>query len=282
MIARTIDRWIVPAALYGSVLLAILLFYVPIITLIAFSFRAGRHLVLPFDGVTLDWYRNLLGNANFIEAAAHSLAIAGIVTVASTVCGTLLAIALLRFGFVFKRPLVALNLTPILFPQLLLGIVLLLWFAVLGNWFDFSFGLATVTVGHVVYITPFAAIVVAVRLSSLDEQLDAAARDCGARTWQVYRYVTLPLLWPGIFSAAIFSFLLSWSNFYISFNLSGTTSVLPTFVYAGLAFNSSPTYPAIATVFFVPMLVLVTLAERLRRRAVVAPATSARPMEAYA
>lgn len=281
MIARLVDQRIVPVILYSSVVLTLLLFYLPILALIAFSFRAGRHLVLPFDGVTLDWYRNLFRNADFVEATAHSAAIAAIVMVASTVCGTLLAIAAMRFRFRFKMLLLGLNLAPIFFPQLLLGIVLLLWFSVLGSWFDFSLGFSTVVVGHIVYVTPFAAIVVAVRLAALDEQLDDAARDCGARSWQVYRYVTLPLLWPGILSAAIFSFLLSWSNFYISFNLSGTTPVLPVFVYAGLAFNSSPTFPAIATVFFLPMIVLVVLAERLRRRAVVA-SPMRREREAYA
>lgn len=135
--------------------------------------------------------------------------------------------------------------------------------------------------GHVVYVTPFVAVVVAVRLAAIDRQLDDAARDCGAHTLDVYRYVLLPLLWPGIFSAAIFAFLLSWSNFYISFNLAGTTSLLPTFVYAGLAFNSSPTYPAIATVFFIPMVLLVIVAERVRRRAALR-VPSAPAAEAYA
>jgi spermidine/putrescine transport system permease protein len=266
MIVRFIDKRIVPPVLYGSVVVVLLLFYVPIITLIAFSFRSGRHLVLPFDGVTTDWYISLFHDAAFKEAAWNSLVIATLVMVVSTVCGTLLAIALVRFSFRFRTALAFLNLTPLLFPQLLLGIVLLLWFSVLGNWLDFSLGVFTTIAGHVAYIIPFAAIVIAVRLASLDPQLEHAARDCGASTWDVYRHVTVPLLWPGILSAAIFSFLLSWSNFYISFNLSGTTSVLPTFVYAGLAFNSSPAYPAIATLVLVPMIALVILAEVLRRR----------------
>lgn len=271
MIAGFIDRRIVPVILYGSVLLALTLFYLPMLTLIAFSFRAGRHLVLPFDGVTLDWYRHLFADAEFLTAAWNSLIIAMIVTVICTTCGTLLAISLVRFVFRFRTALAFFNLTPILFPQLLLGIVLLLWFALLGNWLDFSLGLLTTIAGHIVYILPFAAVVVAVRLTSLDPQLDDAARDCGAGTWAVYRHVTIPLLWPGIASAAIFSFLLSWSNFYISFNLSGTTSVLPTYVYAGLAFNSSPAYPAIATIVAVPMGCLVLLAEALRRRSAAIP-----------
>lgn len=269
MSAVRLERRAVPIVLYGSVIVVLALFYVPIATLIAFSFRAGRHLVLPFDGWTFGWYRDLLTSAEFLEAGRNSIIVATITTAIATTLGTLLAFAMVRLGFRFRRLVLAFNLAPIVFPQLLLGIVLLLWFALLGNWLDVSLGLFTVIVGHVVYVTPFTAIVVAVRLASLDPQLDAAARDCGATTWQVHRLVTFPLLWPGIVSAGVFAFLLSWSNFYISFNLSGTTSVLPTFVYAGLAFNSSPAYPATATVIFVPMVLLVALAEMLRRRAAV-------------
>lgn len=282
MIRDIWERRLSSAALYGSVAAVLLLFYIPIITLMVFSFRLGRYLVLPFDGLTLDWYRSLLGNADFQESAWNSFLIASAATAIATVCGTLLAIGLMRFRFRFRGALATLNLTPALFPQLLLGIVLLLWFVVLGNWLDFSLGFYTTVAGHVVYVTPFATIVVAVRLAALDHQLDDAARDCGASTWEVYRYVTLPLLWPGIFSAAIFCFLLSWSNFYLSFNLAGTTSMLPTFVYAGLAFNSSPAYPAIATIFFVPMVILVILAETLRRRQLRPSATESVTTEAYA
>ena len=84
---------------------------------------------------------------------------------------------------------------------------------------------------------------------------------------EVYRYVTIPLLWPGIFSAAIFSFLLSWGNFYLTYSLAGAARTLPTFVFSGIATGSSPLYPAMATVVFVPGIVLVMVADALRRRA---------------
>jgi spermidine/putrescine transport system permease protein len=79
--------------------------------------------------------------------------------------------------------------------------------------------------------------------------------------------VTIPLLWPGIFSAAIFAFLLSWGNFYITYSLAGSTRTVPTFIFSGIAVGSSPLYPAIATVVFVPGILLVILANRFRLRA---------------
>lgn len=267
MTMRELERHLVSAVLYGSVAAVLIFFYLPILTLIAFSFREGRHLILPFDGLTLAWYVALIEDGDFLEAASNSLFVAIVVTIASTALGTAIALAILRFRFALRSLVAGLNVAPLLFPQLLLGIVLLLWFSLLGNWFGVSLGLVTIIIGHVVYITPFAAIVVGVRLMSLDRELEDAARDCGANIWDVYRYITLPLLWPGISAAGIFAFLLSWSNFYISFNLNGTTTVLPTFVFSGLALNSSPLYPAIATVSFVPSILLVILAERLRRKA---------------
>ena len=109
-------------------------------------------------------------------------------------------------------------------------------------------------------------VIVAVQVWNFDPLLEDAARDCGASNWQVYRFVTIPLLWPGIFSAAIFAFLLSWGNFYITYSLAGSTRTVPTFIFSGIAVGSSPLYPAIATVVFVPGLLLVMAAAAVRRR----------------
>jgi spermidine/putrescine transport system permease protein len=108
-------------------------------------------------------------------------------------------------------------------------------------------------------------VIVAVQVFNFDATVEDAARDCGAGTFEVYRYITIPLLWPGIFSAAIFAFLLSWGNFYLTYSLAGSTRTLPTFIFSGIAIGSSPLYPAIATVVFIPGILLVILANRLRR-----------------
>jgi spermidine/putrescine transport system permease protein len=254
--------------LYGGFAAALALFYLPLLTLLVFSVREGRHLVLPFDGVTLKWYAAIFEHPDFPEAARNSLLLAGVTMLASTILGTLFALGLQRVRLRGKKAIGAFVLSPIAMPQLLLGIILLLWFAMGANLLDYSLGLWSAAIGHIVYAMPFATVVVSVQLAGLDRSLEEAAADCGASAWEIYRDITLPLLWPGILSAAIFSFLLSWSNFYISFNLAGTSSVLPTFVYAGLAYNSSPLYPALATLVLIPMAVLVGVAEALRRRGV--------------
>ncbi len=262
-----IEAALVNVLLYGSMAGVLIFFYVPIFTLIAFSFQEGRYLTLPFDGFSLNWYGELFNSAPALDALWNSTLIALVATVFATAIGSVAAIVAVRYRFSGKTLFQALIGAPLAFPQLLLGIVLLLWFSVLGRWFGFNTGIVTAIIGHVVYIAPFVTVIVAVQVMSFDPVLESAARDCGAGTWQVYRYITLPLLWPGIFSAALFAFLLSWGNFYITYSLAGSTRTLPTYIFSGITVGSSPLYPAIATVVFIPGILLVVLANRFRLRA---------------
>lgn len=267
MMSQRFKNALVDTALVGTVVLLLLFFYAPILTLVAFSFTSSRVLTFPIDGFSLQWYGELIRKPDFFPAVINSATVAAVSTVFASVLGTAGAIAWIRYHFRFQNLFRVVTFAPLLFPQLLLGVVMLLWFSVLGNWLNFSTGLVTVIIGHVVYITPFALVIVAVQVYGFDETLEDAARDAGASRWEVFREVTFPLLWPGIFSAAIFSFLLSWGNFYVSYSLSGTARTLPVFVYSGIAVGSSPIYPALATLNFVPALLLVGLAEFMRRRA---------------
>jgi spermidine/putrescine transport system permease protein len=263
---RLKDRF-VDVFLVGTVALLILFFYVPILTLVVFSFTSSRVLTFPIEGFSLEWYGELFRKPDFLPAVANSAIVAAISTIFATLLGSAGAVAWIRYRFRFQNIFRAISFLPLLFPQLLLGVVMLLWFSVLGNWLGFSTGLATVIIGHVVYITPFALVIVAVQVHGFDETLEDAARDAGATGWEVFREITFPLLWPGILSAATFAFLLSWGNFYVSYSLAGTARTLPIFVYSGIAVGSSPIYPALATLNFIPALILVFLADFLRRRA---------------
>ncbi|MGX5664620.1 ABC transporter permease [Rhizobium daejeonense] len=257
----------VSALLIGSILVLLVFLYIPIVTLVVFSFTGSRVLTLPIESFSLEWYGELWRKPDFLPAVINSAVVAIITTVFATLLGTAGAIAWIRYRFRMQRAFQTLTFAPLLFPQLLLGVVMLLWFSVLGSWLGFSTGLATVVIGHVVYITPFALVVVAVQVYGFDDTLEDAARDAGATGYEVFREVTFPLLWPGILSAATFAFLLSWGNFYVSYSLAGTARTLPVFVYSGIAVGSSPIYPALATLNFLPALGLVAFAEVMRRRA---------------
>ena len=267
MMPRRLENWLINAVLYGSMVGILIVFFLPIFTLIAFSFNTGAYLIFPFEGFGFQWYKELFAHLDTVDAFVNSLIVAVVVTLIGTTLGTAAALAWVRYKFRLKRAYQALNILPLIFPQFLLGVIMLLWFSVLGNWFDFSPSLVTVVVGHVVYITPFAMIVVAVQIHAFDDTLEDAARDLGAKGWTVFKEITLPLLWPGIFSAAIFVFLLSWGNFYITYNLNGGYRTVPTFVFAGLAMGGLPIYPTVATLVFIPGLILVAVAEHFRRRA---------------
>jgi spermidine/putrescine transport system permease protein len=267
MVSDRLESRLANIMLYGAVAGVLVFFYVPIFTLILFSFTESRFLTYPIQSYSLRWYVELLDNRNFWAALRNSAMLAAATTLLATPLGIGGAIAWIRYRFRFRRAFQVLTFAPLLFPQLLLGVVMLLWFSVLGAWLGFSPSLWTAIVGHVVYITPFTIVIIAVQVYGFDDTLEDAARDAGASSWQVFREVTLPLIWPGVFAAAIFAFLLSWGNFYITYSLSGTARTLPTFVFSGIAVGSSPIYPALATLTFVPALLLVFLADRLRQRA---------------
>jgi spermidine/putrescine transport system permease protein len=263
---KTFEARFINVGLISSVIAVLIFFYIPIFTLILFSFKEGRYLNLPFDGWTLDWYRDLFTNSDVGKATLNSLIIAVSAMLISTAVGLGAAQSFVRFVFRGKKAFQLVALAPLVFPQLLLGVVLLLWFSVLGNVFDFSNNLLTAIIGHCVYLVPFTTIIISVQAATFDPTLEQAAQDFGATPWEVFREVTFPILWPGIFSAAIFAFLLSWGNFYITYSLSGTGRSLPTFVFSGMALGSTPLYPALATVTFVAGLLLIVVAESLRRR----------------
>ena len=155
MTARLEGRFI-DILLWGSLAAILIFFYVPIFTLIAFSFQEGRFLTLPFEGISLRWYGELFRNANALNALWNSTVIAVATTVIATAIGTMAAIVAVRYRFKGRDAFRLLAGVPLAFPQLLLGIVLLLWFSVLGRALDFSTGFTTAIIGHIVYITPFA------------------------------------------------------------------------------------------------------------------------------
>jgi len=262
-----VESRLISTLLVGSVIAAICFFYIPIFTLILFSFKEGRFLNMPFEGWTLSWYSELFNHPRVKEASVNSFLLATASMVLSTAIGFGAAQAWVRNKFRGQSAFVALVMAPLIFPQLLLGVVLLLWFSVLGNWLGFSNSLLTAMFGHCVYLVPFTTIIISVQARGFDVTLEQAAQDLGATQWSVFKEVTFPLMWPGIFSAATFAFLLSWGNFYITYSLAGSAKSLPTFVFGGIALGSSPLYPALATVTFALGLCIILHAEWMRRRA---------------
>ena len=149
-----------------------------------------------------------------LTAAANSLLIGSVASLVSTVLGTMAGFAMYRYRL---RLLPILVLTPIAIPEILMGVSLLIFFVML----NFTLGLVSVTLAHIAFCIGFVAIVVRSRLAGMDEALTEAARDCGATPWQAFRYVTLPLIMPGVIAGALMAFTLSIDDFVITFFTAG-------------------------------------------------------------
>jgi spermidine/putrescine transport system permease protein len=230
--------------------------YAPLIIVIVYSFNNSR-LNAEWVGFTLQWYDKLFHNDEMLAAAANSLLIALIASLVSTVLGTMAGVAMYRYRL---RLLPILVLTPIAIPEILMGVSLLIFFVLL----NFTLGLVSVALAHIAFCIGFVAIVVRARLAGMDESLTEAARDCGATPWEAFRYVTLPLIMPGVIAGALMAFTLSIDDFVITFFTAGAGTVtLPLQIYSMIKIAVTPEVNAVSTLLMLLTLALIIVASRL-------------------
>jgi spermidine/putrescine transport system permease protein len=218
--------------------------YLPIGFLVLFSFNDNIIPSLPFRGFTLRWYRELGFDFVLHEALYNSLVIASITTVTSTVLGTLAAFPLVRSTFRLKRAAHALVILPMVIPHFLMGVALLLFFALVR----LPLSRPTVVLGHIVFTVPFAILIVSARLYGFDRALELAAGDLGATPARTFWHVTLPLILPGVAGAALFVFTLSMDEFLITFFVSGQKGTLTMYIWSLLKDGIAPRVNALASV----------------------------------
>jgi spermidine/putrescine transport system permease protein len=242
--------------LWGTTIAAYAFLYVPLIIVVIYSFNDSR-LNAEWVGFTLDWYRKLAVNHEMLTAAGNSLLIALTASLIATVLGTMAGVAMHRYKL---KLLPVLVLTPIAIPEILMGVSLLIFFVLL----NFTLGLASVALAHIAFCIGFVAIVVRARLSGMDESLTEAARDCGASPWQSFRYVTLPLIMPGVIAGALMAFTLSIDDFVITFFTAGAGTVtLPLQIYSMIKIAVTPEVNAVSTLLMLLTLVLIVIASKL-------------------
>ncbi|MEP7181343.1 MAG: ABC transporter permease [Betaproteobacteria bacterium] len=244
------------AWLWAAALAAYAFLYIPLAIVVVYSFNDSR-LNAEWVGFTLDWYRKLSRNDEMLTAAGNSLLIALVTSAVSTALGTMAGVAMYRYRL---RLLPVLVLTPIAIPEILMGVSLLIFFVLL----DFTLGLVSVTLAHIAFCIGFVAIVVRSRLAGMDESLTEAARDCGASPWDAFRYVTLPLIMPGVIAGALMAFTLSIDDFVITFFTAGAGTVtLPLQIYSMIKIAVTPEVNAVSTLLMLLTLVLIVVASRL-------------------
>ncbi len=246
---RPLGLWIAAAAGYAFL-------YAPLAIVVVYSFNDSR-LNAEWVGFTLDWYDKLFHDQDMLTAAGNSLVIALTASAVSTVLGTMAGLALYRYQ---TRLLQVLVLAPIAIPEILMGVSLLIFFVFL----DFTLGLVSVTLAHITFCIGFVAIVVRARLASMDESLTEAARDCGASPWEAFRYVTLPLIMPGVIAGALMAFTLSIDDFVITFFTAGAGTVtLPLQIYSMIKIAVTPEVNAVSSLLMLLTLALIIIAAKV-------------------
>jgi len=285
-----------PFVILATVLVYFFL-YAPIIVLMLYSFNASRTNVL-FSGfitkfgdqVVMDgsnvvqspcgpfhWFCELSKNREVSRAAGNTLKIAFIATIIATVIGTMAALALQRYNFRAKQFSQVSLYIPIVIPEIVMGIGILVLFSQLFRWLNglmhlagdarLTMGLGTVIVSHIAFMIPFVALVVQARLQGFDKSFEEAAMDLGANEWTTFRRVTFPMILPGVLAGGLLAFTLSLDDFVITFFTNGPGSTtLPIYVYGLLRRIITPQVNALSTVWITIVLVAVLLLQWMQSR----------------
>jgi len=244
--------------------LVVVFLYAPIAILLIFSFNSSSIPVFPLTGFTLHWYHAFLTNSDMQAALKTSAIVAALSSVGAVALGILASIALARRKFRGQLSVMALLLSPLVIPLVVLGISLLLLFHQLG----ISLGILTVSIGHIVIIVPYTILVLLPRLEQIDASLAEAAYDLGAGPFATFRRVTLPLILPAIVAALLIGFTTSFDEYAVSSFLVGPRLTFPVYLYAAMRNpHNLPQVIAVAVVVIMVSLTVIVAIELWRRRA---------------
>jgi spermidine/putrescine transport system permease protein len=244
--------------------LALLYLLVPIAIILVFSFNDPRgRFNFIWQEFSLDAWGDPFGVPGIGDALAKSLEIAALSTVVATALGTLTALALVRYEFRGRAPVNFFIFIPLATPEVVLGAALLSLFL---N-FSVATGFGTIVIAHIMFNLSFVIVTVRSRLIGFDRSLEEAAQDLGATPWQTFRLVTLPLIMPGVISAALLAFALSIDDFVITNFTSGATVTFPIFVWGALRVAVPPEIYVIGSMIFLFTLAMMLLTVWQQRRA---------------
>lgn len=284
-----------PLVIAATVLVLIFL-YAPIAVLMIFSFNASR-LNVSFTGFIpkfgdlqivsgnvvqspcgpFHWFCQLPKDTQVLHAAQNTMTIALTATLVSTIIGTMAALALQRHHFRLKTFSQISLYIPIVIPEIVMGIGILVLFIQLFSFLNnllnlngdarLTLGLGTVIVSHISFMIPFVALIVQARLQGLDKSYEEAAMDLGANEWTTFRRITFPMILPGVLSGALLAFTLSIDDFIITFFTNGPGSTtLPIYIYGLLRRIITPQVNALSTVWILLVFIVVFFIQRIQNR----------------
>jgi putrescine transport system permease protein len=225
-------------------------FYIPILSMIVYSFNASR-LATVWGGFSTRWYASLLANDKVIEALILSLKIALLSATVATILGTMAGIVLARFGRFRGRILFSgLVVAPLVMPEVITGISMLIFFILMADWVGWpgARGFTTITLAHITFSMVFVTTIVQARMQQADRAIEEAAMDLGSRPWQVLFDITLPVISPAIISGWLLAFTISLDDVVISSFVTGPgNTTLPLLVWSKVRLGVTPDINALAT-----------------------------------
>lgn len=259
-----------PLFLFSCLCFGFAFFYIPILSMIFFSFNKSR-LATVWGGFSFQWYGKLLNDGQIIKAAVLSLEIALLSATFATILGTMAGISLARFkrfrGSTFFSGLVT---APLIMPEVITGIPSLMLFIFMAQWIGWpgQRGFTTITIAHITFSMTYVATIVQSRLSSMDLSIEEAAMDLGSKPWQVLKDVTLPIISPAILSGWLLAFTISLDDVVItSFTTGPGATTLPILIWSKVRLGVTPDINALATLIILVVGTGVALAGYLMYRA---------------
>jgi spermidine/putrescine transport system permease protein len=256
---RLLDRWL-PA--YALLYIAFL--YLPVLLLPIFSINTSAVPKFPLSGYTLKWYQELPRTQALLDATWNSLVVGVSASLLATVLGICAARAITRYRFPGRRPISGLIMAPLVLPEIIVAVSLLLVMLRMG----LSLSLFTVVLGHVLICIPYSVTVLTSGFEGFDRSLEEASADLGETAFGTFRRVTLPMVAPAIVSSLLVSFTISLDDFIMAFFLAGTEATLPIYIWGQLRFAAKlPGVLALGTLLLVASFILLTISEIFRRRA---------------
>jgi putrescine transport system permease protein len=237
--------------------------YIPIVSLIVYSFNKSR-LVTVWGGFSTKWYGALLQNEQILGAAWLSLKVAAISATLAVALGTLAGMVLARFGpFKGRTLLSGLTTAPLVMPEVITGLSLLLLFVTMEQIIGWPAGrgMTTIIIAHITFTMAFVTVVVQSRLAQMDDSLEEAAMDLGARPHKVFFLITLPIIFPALMSGWLLAFTLSLDDLVITSFVAGPgSSTLPMVIFSKVRLGVSPDINALATIMVAIVAVGVVIA----------------------
>ena len=241
----------------------ILLMYFPLVMVVIFSFNESR-LSANFTGFSLKWYETLANDRDLKEALFNSILLGVLSCGISAIIGTLGAVGMARVKYKTKGMMEYLSTIPIMIPEIILGMVFLVFFSML----NLPFGMTTLVIAHTTFCIPYIFMMVKARLVGIDKSLEEAARDLGAGPIRTFFDITMPLIAPAVLSGSLLAFSMSFDDVVISIFVNGPRlNTLPVKVYAQLKTGVTPEINALCTIILVVITAVLLLSSFLSKRA---------------